>query len=102
MRKMQQDELKRLEWLDQRANHSHGLKNMHRAGRSRSKTRSGSKGRPFVDEGDYQQWTNTRSRMAVQWDDELHLLEGEKQAFKNPEKLPREPVSWCCGNSPGK
>ena len=68
--KMQQEELQRLKWLDKKANHSHGLRNIHRASKSGSKTRSGSRARAFVDEGEYQDWTITFSRKAVQWDDD--------------------------------
>ena len=103
MKKMQEDELKRLEWLDKNANHSHGLKNVHRAknDRSRSRTRSTAKGRTFVNEGDYQEWTNVYARKTVLWDEERDLLEGEKKFYEKPHKIRRNPAN-CCGNSPGK
>ena len=77
--------LKRLKWLDKSANHSHGLKNIHRPVRQTSKTRSGSRKRPFVQEGDYQKWTNSIARQTVLWDEEKCLMEFEKHIFPKTE-----------------
>ena len=75
--KINQEELKRLEWLDKATNNSHGLKNRHepeceREGKSRSASR---KRRLFIQEGQYQDWTNTFKRMTVHWDPEKELLD---------------------------
>ena len=71
---IQKSELKRLEWLDKRANHSYGLKKKSKQARSGSLTRSGSRKRAFVQEGHYIDWTNCYSRKAVQWDEERERL----------------------------
>ena len=98
--KMNQEELKRLEWLDKSVNHSHGLKNRHEPQGARS--RSGSRGRRmYVREGLYQDWTNTFARSTVYWDPEKDLLDGEKTQVQKPQALRRSP-DRCCGNSPGK
>ena len=52
----------------------------------------------FLQEGEYQGWTNTFSRKTVQWDKAQEILEQEKNKVNHP--LPE--TDRCCGNSPGK
>ena len=51
--------------------------------------------RRFVQEGDYQNWTNTFSRQTVHWDKSREHLDSEQR---------REPANndRCCGNQPDK
>ena len=98
--RMQNEEIKRLEWLNKRVNHSYGLKNRHEGKSQEHRPRSANK-RSFVHQGQYQRWTNTFKRMTKQWDEEYDILDNEKKLIKNAKKLPKHPAR-CCGNSPGK
>ena len=66
------------------------------------KPRSKSAGKHrFVKEGPHQDWTNTFSRMTVQWDEKYGLLDEEKVLIPRGRRLEKYPMR-CCGNSPGK
>ena len=54
-----------------------------------------------MQEGPHQDWTNTFSRMTVQWDEDYGLLDEEKGLVPRGRKLGKYPTR-CCGNSPGK
>ena len=68
----QADEIKRLEWLHNNVNNSHGLKNRHEPVQER---RSRSKTKKFIAAGDHQEWTNTFARSTIHWDEKNGLLE---------------------------
>lgn len=104
MLKQSNEEVKRLEWLNKKINHSYGLKKRHSQCNPKTPTRQRSKStgrRTFVKEGIYQDWTNTFARKTTQWDSTLGLLEQEKPRVPSVKKLKRNPTN-CCGNSPGK
>lgn len=102
MLKTQAEEVKRLEWLNKKLNHSYGLKNRHHTpdGDRRGRSKSAPK-RVFVKNGPYQDWTNTFKRSTLHWDDKNALLEQEKTKVKSVKELEKYPAR-CCGNSPGK
>ena len=55
----------------------------------------------FVQQGEYQEWTNTFARSSIQWDEKNGLLENEKGRVNSVKKLEKYPER-CCGNSPGR
>ena len=80
----QADEIKRLEWLHNNVNNSHGLKNRHEPVQER---RSRSKTKKFTAPGDHQEWTNTFARSTIHWDEKNGLLEQEKPLVDSVENL---------------
>ena len=99
--KTQAEEIKRLEWLNKKLNHSYGLKNRHETPNNKRKRSKSAAGRAFVHQGPYQDWTNTFKRSTLHWDERNGLLEQEKPQVKSLKVLVKYPMR-CCGNSPGK
>jgi len=97
--KTQAEEVKRLEWIEKKLNHSHGLKNRHKDAVRQPRSKSAGK-RVFVRQGEYQGWTNTFKRSTIAWDESYGLLDSEKDLV-NLKQLEKRPPR-CCGNSPGK
>ena len=69
----QNEEIKRLQWLNKKLNHSYGLKNRHDPVMAKPRSRSNER-RKFVHKGEYQDWTNTFKRMTLHWDDQYGML----------------------------
>jgi len=99
--KTQAEEVKRLEWLNKKLNHSYGLKNRHQTPTDKRKRSKSATGRIFIHQGAYQDWTNTFARSTAHWDNRNGLLEQEKPNVKSVKELVKYPMR-CCGNSPGK